>query len=104
MSSHSLSNDWPRTDRTVLTAVRVLDEGSPLSSWAKIPALCREEESALFEALKGGIDLDARSIRARLVESNLHVVVEQARLFRGRGVALADLAQEGSVALIRAVD
>jgi RNA polymerase primary sigma factor len=32
------------------------------------------------------------------------VVIEQARLFRGRGVSLADLAQEGCLALIRAVD
>jgi RNA polymerase sigma factor (sigma-70 family) len=104
MSSHSPLNDGPRADPTIPTAVRVLGEHSPLSTWAKIPALCREEQQALFEALKGGIEHDARSIRARLVESNLHVVVEQARLFRGRGVALADLAQEGSVALIRAVD
>ena len=54
--------------------------------------------------MKDGIRLDAPCIRARLVESNLHIVVEQARLFRGRGVALANLAQEGCLALIRAVD
>jgi RNA polymerase sporulation-specific sigma factor len=101
MAPHS-SFDGPRIDRAIQAAVRALGAGSPLSTWAKIPALCREEQCALFEALKDGID--ATSIRARLVESNLHVVVEQARLFRGRGVALADLAQEGSVALIRAVD
>jgi RNA polymerase sigma factor (sigma-70 family) len=78
--------------------------GAALSTWAKIPALRSDEQRALFAALKYGIRLDAPSIRARLVESNLHVVVEQARLFRGRGVALADLAQEGCLALIRAVD
>jgi RNA polymerase sporulation-specific sigma factor len=75
-----------------------------VSAWEKIPALCRDEQQRLLDALKAGIALDARSIRARLVESNLGVVMEQARLFRGRGVALADLAQEGSIALIRAVD
>jgi RNA polymerase sigma factor (sigma-70 family) len=88
------SRDAPSSDGT----------DAPFSTWAKIPALRNDEQQALFAALKHGIRLDAQSIRARLVESNLHVVVEQARLFRGRGVALADLAQEGCLALIRAVD
>src|SRR5262252_2195270 len=98
MPSHP-SNERPRFTRPIQAAVRVPEAYSHLSRWTKIPALCRDEQRALFEALKGSLGLDTGSIRARLVESNLHVVVEQARLFRGHGVALADLAQEGSVAL-----
>ncbi|HVW30421.1 MAG TPA: sigma-70 family RNA polymerase sigma factor [Polyangiaceae bacterium] len=105
MASHSSSADGPQADDSRRgSAASAGAAAKRFSSWEKIPVLCNEEQRALFALLKHRIRLDAASIRARLVESNLHVVVEQARLFRGRGVALADLAQEGCLALIRAVD
>jgi RNA polymerase sigma factor (sigma-70 family) len=104
MASHSSSADGPRADGEHSSNPSFAGGDAPFSTWAKIPVLRGDEQQALFAALRHGIRLDAPSIRARLVESNLHVVVEQARLFRGRGVALADLAQEGCLALIRAVD
>jgi RNA polymerase sigma factor (sigma-70 family) len=105
MASHSSAADGPQAGGSRSRSERSTEPGdAAFSTWAKIPALRSEEQQALFAALKHGIRFDAPTIRARLVESNLHVVVEQARLFRGRGVALADLAQEGCLALIRAVD
>lgn len=103
MASHSSPADGPQADGSRSPSASEND-AAPLSTWARIPVLHSDEQQALLAALKDGIGLDAPSIRARLVESNLHIVVEQARRFRGRGVALVDLAQEGCLALIRAVD
>jgi DNA-directed RNA polymerase sigma subunit (sigma70/sigma32) len=42
--------------------------------------------------------------RVRFVEANLRLVVSVARTFEGRGLARADLVQEGNAGLLRAVD
>ncbi len=42
--------------------------------------------------------------RARLIESNLRLVVSIAVKYRGRGLALPDLVQEGNLGLFRAVE
>lgn len=42
--------------------------------------------------------------RARLIEANLRLVMFVARRFRHRGLDLADLVQEGTIGLLRAVD
>jgi RNA polymerase primary sigma factor len=46
-------------------------------------------------------DLDAKQ---RMIESNLRLVVALARTYRGRGVPLADLVQEGTIGLVQAVE
>ncbi|MBM2810682.1 MAG: polymerase sigma factor RpoD, C-terminal domain/RNA polymerase sigma factor, sigma-70 family [Chloroflexi bacterium] len=42
--------------------------------------------------------------RRRLIESNLRLVVSVARRYMNRGLALADLIQEGNIGLLRAVE
>src|SRR5262249_5565354 len=42
--------------------------------------------------------------KQRMIESNLRLVVSLARTYRGRGVPIADLVQEGTIGLIRAVE
>src|SRR5215218_3459332 len=45
-----------------------------------------------------------KGARARLIESNLRLVISIAKKYRGRGVAFEDLIQEGNAGLIRAVE
>lgn len=56
---------------------------------------CRELRQQITEGLRA---------RQRLIESNLRLVVSVARRFRGRGLAFADLIQEGNLGLMRAVE
>ena len=42
--------------------------------------------------------------RARLIESNLRLVISIAKNYRGRGVSFEDLIQEGNAGLIKAVE
>ena len=45
-----------------------------------------------------------KEARARLIESNLRLVISVAKKYRGRGVPFEDLIQEGNAGLIRAVE
>jgi RNA polymerase primary sigma factor len=47
---------------------------------------------------------DGRAARAALIEANLRLVVSIAKRYRGRGMQLLDLVQEGNLGLIRAVE
>ena len=62
--------------------------------------LSASEEVALAKAIERG-DLAAKE---RMIEANLRLVVAVARPYRGRGVPFADLVQEGTVGLVRAVE
>lgn len=62
------------------------------------PRLTPEEERELAQRCSQG---DEEAIR-RMVNSNLRLVVSVAREYAGRGVALMDLIQEGSIGLLAA--
>lgn len=62
--------------------------------------LSREEERELFQRLEEGDE----SARERIVACNLRFVVKIAAQYRGRGLALADLIQEGNIGLLEVID
>ncbi len=66
----------------------------------KYPLLSREEEHSLATRYRDTGDIDAAH---RLVVSNLRFVVKVAREFRGYGLRLLDLIQEGNIGLMVAV-
>ncbi len=66
----------------------------------RYPLLTREEEVELAKAIERG-DLEAK---ARLVNSNLRLVISNARRYQGHDLPLLDLIQEGILGLIRAAE
>jgi RNA polymerase primary sigma factor len=64
------------------------------------PLLSSAEEIRLAIQIEQG----DQAAKERMIESNLRLVLSLARTYRGRGVPLADLFQEGTIGLIRAVE
>jgi len=64
------------------------------------PLLTARQEIELARSIEEG---DGES-RRRLIEANLRLVVSIAKAYRGRGLPMADLVQEGCLGLIRAAD
>jgi RNA polymerase sigma factor (sigma-70 family) len=64
------------------------------------PLLTAEEEVELAKRIERG-DLAAKE---RMINSNLRLVVSQARRYQGHGLEMGDLVQEGMLGLIRAVE
>ncbi len=62
--------------------------------------LSRQEEIELGRRARGG-DLEARR---RLIEKNLRLAVSVSKRYRGQGLPLEDLIQEGNIGLMRAVE
>ncbi|HYW04222.1 MAG TPA: RNA polymerase sigma factor RpoH [Gammaproteobacteria bacterium] len=67
---------------------------------SQIPVLSAEEEQGLARDLRDGGDLGAAQ---RLILSNLRFVVHIARGYRGYGLPMGDLVQEGNIGLMKAV-
>ncbi|MBV6416337.1 MAG: RNA polymerase sigma factor RpoH [Steroidobacteraceae bacterium] len=67
---------------------------------AQIPVLTREREHELAERFRNEGDLEAAR---ELVLSHLRFVVHVARGYKGYGLPLADMVQEGNVGLMKAV-
>jgi len=65
-----------------------------------LPLVSREEEVELAAGIARGDEAS----RARLIRSNLRLVVKIAHDFRGLGLPLVDLISEGNIGLMRAVD
>jgi len=64
------------------------------------PLLTAAEEIELTKRIERG-DLEAKD---RMINSNLRLVVSQARRYQGHGLPMEDLVQEGMLGLIRAVE
>ncbi|MDR3636460.1 MAG: RNA polymerase sigma factor RpoD/SigA [Isosphaeraceae bacterium] len=73
---------------------------SYLSEINATPLLTSQEERSLSERVALG-DVGARE---HMVKANLRLVVNLARGFRGQGLALEDLIEEGNLGLMRAVE
>jgi len=68
---------------------------------ARLEAGCPDPQ--LAEELQT-LSLIGQRARSRMVAANLRLVVATARRFRGRGVPMVDLIQEGNLGLLRAVE
>jgi RNA polymerase primary sigma factor len=66
----------------------------------RFPLLTREQETELAQRIERG-DLEAKS---QLVNSNLRLVIANARKYQGHDLPLLDLIQEGILGLIRAAE
>src|SRR5439155_20845629 len=67
---------------------------------AHYPLLTAPEEVDLAKRIERG-DLEAKE---RMINSNLRLVISNARRYQGQGLPLSDLIQEGIVGLIRAAE
>jgi RNA polymerase primary sigma factor len=65
-----------------------------------IDLLSREQEGDLAQRIERG-DMDARE---HLISANLRLVVSVAKKYRGNGIPLDDLIEEGNIGLMRAVN
>ncbi len=83
------------TSKTITDPIRMY-----LKEIGRTPLLTREEEVELSQGVEKG-DLEAK---ARLVKSNLRLVVSIAKKYMNRGLYFLDLIQEGNKGLIRAVE
>ena len=71
-----------------------------LNQLRQTPLLSKEEEILLFKKLNTSDDLDAAR---KLVLAHLRFVVHVAKTYKGYGLPLLDLIQEGNIGLMKAV-
>lgn len=71
-----------------------------LKAVAGYTVMTREEEVALFQAYESGDE----SARDEIVSRNLRFVIKIALQYRGFGVNIADLIQEGNIGLLHVID
>jgi RNA polymerase sigma-32 factor len=71
-----------------------------LNQLRETPLLSKEEELMLFKRLHSSDDLDAAR---KLVMAHLRFVVHVAKTYKGYGLPLIDLIQEGNIGLMKAV-
>ena len=71
-----------------------------LAQLRETPLLSKEQEEELFKRLQNSDDMDAAR---KLVMSHLRFVVHIAKTYKGYGLPLLDIIQEGNVGLMKAV-
>ena len=96
-----MSNALTANKNTAMTIPVIADDlNSYLAKIANIDLLSVEEEQKLARRLRNDEDLDAAR---QLVMSQLRFVVHIARTYKGYGLPMADLVQEGNIGLMKAV-
>src|SRR5688572_16133577 len=78
------------------------EDGIPsyLGRLTQTPLLTAEEEVALTKAVQNG----CKKSKQRLIESNMRLVINIAKSYRNRAIALEDLIQEGAIGLMQAAE
>src|SRR5690349_6219490 len=71
-----------------------------LEAIGRTPLLTKAQEIALMQRVEAGDE----AAREHMIRANLRLVVSVAKKYRGNGLDLLELIQEGNVGLIRAVD
>jgi RNA polymerase primary sigma factor len=100
-----LADDCGRDAQDTYSPAAIADATSDslqlfLRDIAQRPLLTASEEIALAKRIERG-DQEAKQ---RMIESNLRLVVSNAKRYRGLGLPFLDLIQEGILGLIRAVE
>ena len=90
---------WPDEDALDEAEV-IVDEHLFFRALGRYPLLTPKGEVELAKQIERG-DKHARD---RMIESNLRLVIFIARRYKGRGLPLPDLVQEGTIGLARAVN
>ncbi len=93
-----MTNNLPIETVSSLESTDALD--MYLAELRKTPLLSKEEELELFHKLNESDDLDAAR---KLVMAHLRFVVHVAKTYKGYGLPLLDIIQEGNVGLMKAV-
>tara|TARA_B100001057_G_scaffold263221_1_gene263376 strand:- start:650 stop:1510 length:861 start_codon:yes stop_codon:yes gene_type:complete len=93
------------TNRVVAKEIAIDLESSDalnyyLAQLRETPLLSKEQEEELFDRLMKSEDMDAAR---KLVMSHLRFVVHIAKTYKGYGLPLLDIIQEGNVGLMKAV-
>ncbi len=86
----------------LLTAEEERELGEAIQNASKVQELFREGQISLSE--KEEAETKASHARDRMILSNLRLVVNIAKNYLNRGMALADLIEEGNIGLLRGVE
>jgi len=95
-----MSNALATNQKSISLPVLSDDLNGYMAKIANIELLSVEEEQTLARRLRESEDLDAAR---QLVMSQLRFVVHIARSYKGYGLPMADLVQEGNIGLMKAV-
>lgn len=88
-------------NRAARSAARLDDTLGPyLRDIQEVPLLNADEECALAVRIRTG----DQAAREHMIRANLRLVVSIAKQYANRGLALADLIEEGNVGLLKAVE